>query len=181
MSTTFCNSLLYKLRNTSSQSDQNESCHTWKCHSCCSTLQVLCNISSRAWALHLLPQMGPVSVLLLLNHTKRSHKDVYIYLFRWNRLLKLFSFLTCKLRMHFAHHSLFTHTACSCGNLREVTQVSLFFFLKRSLLSLPPHSPPTWLYMHVQWALWNIHSVLQHHYLLQLPFTFLFQCIHESL
>lgn len=69
---------------------------------------------------------------------------MFIYLFRWNRLLKLFSFLTCKLRMHFAHHSLFTHTACSCGNLRQVTQVSLFFFfLKRSLLSLPPHSPPT--------------------------------------
>lgn len=170
MSTTF-------FRNTSSQSDQNESCHTWKCHSCCSTLQVLCNISSRAWALHLLPQMGPVSVLLLLNHTKRSHKDVYspLQMEQTTQIIQFFD----KLRMHFAHHSLFTHTACSCGNLRQVTQVSFFFFEK--VTSFIASTLPTYMYIHVQWALWNIHSVLQHHYLLQLPFTFLFQCIHESL
>lgn len=71
---------------------------------------------------------------------------MFIYLFRWNRLLKLFSFLTCKLRMHFAHHSLFTHTACSCGNLRQVTQVSLFFFEK--VTSFIASTLPTYMTVH---------------------------------
>lgn len=72
--------------------------------------------------------MGPVSVLLLLNHTKRSHKDVYLPL-HMEQTAQIIQFFD-KLRMHFAHHSLFTHTACSCGNLRQVTQVSFFFFWK---------------------------------------------------